>query len=88
MKKPWLVAAAILAVWGIYAWLMPVVLDEAYYLTWTKNLAFGYFDHPPGVAWLLSLTAGQGSDIFSVRLATLGAGLVTITGVLHFFHGL
>ena len=24
--------------------------DEAYYYIWSKNLAFGYFDHPPMVA--------------------------------------
>ena len=24
--------------------------DEAYYWVWSKNLAFGYFDHPPLVA--------------------------------------
>lgn len=29
--------------------------DEAYYLTFTKQLSFGYFDHPPLVAWTLSI---------------------------------
>ncbi len=27
--------------------------DEAYYALWSRRLAFGYFDHPPLVAWLL-----------------------------------
>lgn len=30
---------------------MPITADEAYYLTWTKQLSWGYFDHPPLVAW-------------------------------------
>ena len=29
--------------------------DEAYYLAWSRRPALGYFDHPPGVAWVLWL---------------------------------
>jgi hypothetical protein len=30
-----------------------LLFDEAYYWVWSKNLAFGYFDHPPMVAlWI------------------------------------
>ena len=29
------------------AW-TPLTFDEAYYWIWSKNLAFGYYDHPPG----------------------------------------
>ena len=29
--------------------------DEAYYWVWSKNLAFGYFDHPPMVALWVKL---------------------------------
>lgn len=31
-----------------------LVEDEAYYWTWAKHLAFGYFDHPPAVAWAIA----------------------------------
>ncbi len=31
---------------------LPITLDEAYYLTWAKNLSFGYLDHPPALALL------------------------------------
>lgn len=34
---------------------LPVSDDEAYYWTWAQHLAFGYVDHPPLVAWLISL---------------------------------
>lgn len=33
----------------------PFLADEAYYWVWSKNLSLSYFDHPPMVAWLLSL---------------------------------
>ena len=29
--------------------------DEAYYWVWSENLAWGYFDHPPMVAFLAAL---------------------------------
>lgn len=29
--------------------------DEAYYWVFSKNLSFGYFDHPPLIAWLIRL---------------------------------
>lgn len=38
--------------------------DEAYYYVWSKDLAFGYFDHPPMVA----LWAAIGNSIFDGEL--------------------
>lgn len=35
--------------------LLPITADEAYYFSWGKELAWGYFDHPPLVGWLTSL---------------------------------
>ncbi len=87
MKKPWHVALMIAALWGGIGYLLPIVLDEAYYLTWSKNLSLGYFDHPPAVAWLLALTKNLPQDIYLIRLGTLGAGLLTLLGVTHFFLG-
>ncbi|SMF33928.1 glycosyltransferase family 39 protein [Pseudobacteriovorax antillogorgiicola] len=34
----------------------PVTQDEAYYFYWAKFPDFGYFDHPPFIAWLASLS--------------------------------
>ncbi|MDK7374383.1 glycosyltransferase family 39 protein [Weeksella virosa] len=33
----------------------PLVDDEAYYWVWSKHLAFGYYDHPPMIAWMIRL---------------------------------
>ncbi|UCE94160.1 MAG: glycosyltransferase family 39 protein [Flavobacteriaceae bacterium] len=38
--------------------------DEAYYFVWSKDLAFGYFDHPPMVA----LWAAAGQQFFEGEL--------------------
>ena len=34
------------------AW-TPLTFDEAYYWMWSKHLAFGYYDHPPAVAFVI-----------------------------------
>src|SRR5260221_13436420 len=28
--------------------------DETYYGDWSRHLAFGYYDHPPVIAWLIA----------------------------------
>lgn len=35
------------------AYLLPITGDEAYFVVWAKNLAGGYYDHPPAVSWLI-----------------------------------
>jgi 4-amino-4-deoxy-L-arabinose transferase-like glycosyltransferase len=43
--------------------------DEAYYWVWSQRLAAGYFDHPPGVAWLIRpFTAVLGNGAWVLRL--------------------
>ena len=42
--------------------------DEAYYFLWSRRLAFGYFDHPPLVAWLVAAGALLGHAEIWVRL--------------------
>ena len=33
----------------------PLTFDEAYYWTWSRNLAGGFYDHPPAVAMVIGL---------------------------------
>lgn len=66
----------LLLIFGVTAWRllvadwMPVTRDEAYYFGWAGQLAWGYFDHPPGVAFI-----GAGSWLApgSTLAARLGA---------------
>ncbi len=53
------------------AW-TPLTFDEAYYWMWSKHLAFGYYDHPPGVAIVIRLgTAIAGDTELGVRLVSI-----------------
>jgi hypothetical protein len=36
----------------VVAAVAPIVQDETYYLAWATAPDWGYFDHPPGVAWI------------------------------------
>lgn len=37
------------------AYSLPLFDDEAYYALWARNLDFGYYDHPPMVAYFINL---------------------------------
>ena len=56
----------------VVAALTPITFDEAYYWIWAKNLAFGYYDHPPGVALVIRLgTMIAGDTELGVRLISI-----------------
>src|SRR5262245_59235170 len=53
------------------AW-TPLTFDEAYYWMWSKNLAGGYYDHPPMVALVIRAgTLIAGDSEFGVRLVSI-----------------
>src|SRR5258706_10154277 len=53
------------------AW-TPLTFDEAYYWMWSKNLAGGYYDHPPMVAIVIRLgTMIAGDTELGVRLISI-----------------
>jgi 4-amino-4-deoxy-L-arabinose transferase-like glycosyltransferase len=53
------------------AW-TPLTFDEAYYWMWSKHLAFGYYDHPPMVAFVIRAgTAIAGDTELGVRLVSI-----------------
>src|ERR1700742_2116815 len=50
----------------------PLAFDEAYYWTWSKHLAGGYYDHPPMVAIVIRLGTMIAADTeFGVRLVSI-----------------
>jgi hypothetical protein len=56
---------------GAAAW-TPLTFDEAYYWMWSKHLAGGYYDHPPGVAAVIRLgTMIAGDNELGVRLVSI-----------------
>jgi 4-amino-4-deoxy-L-arabinose transferase-like glycosyltransferase len=61
----------------VFAGLIPLFGDEAYYWEWSRRLAAGYFDHPPGIAILIrGGTALLGAVALGVRLMPVLAGFV------------
>ncbi len=65
-----------------FAAAVPLVPDEAYYWTWSRQLAGGYFDHPPVIAWLIAGgTALLGDTPLGVRLLPNVAGTLATAAI-------
>ncbi|MFM1878615.1 MAG: hypothetical protein RLZZ241_1481 [Bacteroidota bacterium] len=58
--------------------------DEAYYWYYSQNLAWGYFDHPPMVAWMIALGNVLVAGELGVRLISclMGSGLLLLLWLL------
>ena len=71
-----------------FAATLPLYPDEAYYWEWSRRLAAGYFDHPPGVAWSIALgtgffsALGAGLSPFGVRFIAVLCGLAASLAVV------
>jgi hypothetical protein len=62
----------------LVAGLLPVTRDEAYYFGWASELAWGYFDHPPGVALVaIGSWLAPGSTL-AARLGAVVLGAATL----------
>lgn len=55
----------------IQAIFTPIIGDEAYYWMYSQQLATGYFDHPPMVAWLTTFGNILFSGAFGLRFMTI-----------------
>jgi hypothetical protein len=70
--------AALTAMRALYAGVMELRTDEAYYWTWSKERVLSFLDHPPMIAWFVRFgTAIFGDTAFGVRFAGLLAMLAT-----------
>ena len=71
---------------AVYAAKTDLVLDEAQYWTWSRDLAFGYFSKPPMIAWVIrgaSELCGNGEACIrsaSPVLYTVSAFIIYLTG--------
>jgi 4-amino-4-deoxy-L-arabinose transferase-like glycosyltransferase len=80
--RQWLAVAALIAAMTIlrviYASLIDLRTDEAYYWTWSKENVLCFLDHPPMIAWFIRFgTAIFGDTNLGVRFAGILAMLVT-----------
>jgi len=67
----WLFLTAITALRLVLAGKFGLGVDESHYLLYSRHLAWGYFDHPPMVAFLAALTTIFGDNVFLVRLGPI-----------------
>jgi hypothetical protein len=55
----------------IQAALTEVIADEAYYFFYSKNMSWGYYDHPPLVALLIKISSQFFGGSLSIRFMTV-----------------
>lgn len=73
-RRVWLIAGAAALLRGLMVAGLELYSDEAYYWLWSRRLAFGYFDHPPMVAWLARLSSALLPGEMGLRLLFLACG--------------
>src|SRR6516164_6708941 len=67
-----LIIVALVVLRLVAAAFTPITFDEAYYWMWSKNLAGGYYDHPPMVAYVIRAgTLMAGDTELGVRLVSI-----------------
>jgi hypothetical protein len=76
----WLVLNTIQAGWS------PLDADEAYYWMYAQQLDWGYFDHPPMVALLVSLGKDWLPGALGVRFGHVLASTATVAVVWHLLN--
>lgn len=81
-RPPWgllLLLIVAMTLWRlVVAGLLPVTRDEAYYFDWARSLAWGYFDHPPGVALLAIGGVLEPGSALMARLGGILAASLTL----------
>ena len=71
------ILAALFFVNIIQAAVTELIFDEAYYWYYAQNLAWGYFDHPPMVAFLIKLSSFLFDGELGVRFMSCVLGIGT-----------
>jgi 4-amino-4-deoxy-L-arabinose transferase-like glycosyltransferase len=85
MSRPVLGATVLIGIISLLrayaAFNFPLTADETYYWSWSLHPSFGYTDHPPMVAWLITLGAQLGHGYGFVRLPFVIAEAVAALAV-------
>src|ERR1700751_1125464 len=72
VRNTWLTIAALVMLRLVAAAFTPLTFDEAYYWTWSRAVAGGYYYHPPMVALVIRAgTMIAGDTALGVRLVSI-----------------
>jgi 4-amino-4-deoxy-L-arabinose transferase-like glycosyltransferase len=78
-----LIVMGIMLIRAVFLFVMGPMPQDAYYFLYSQHLALSYFDHPPMIAYALSLfTAVLGKSVVAIKLAD---SVITILTVLFFY---
>jgi len=61
----------------LQAWMTPLHIDETYYWMYSRNMSWGYFDHPPAVAVLIWLSDHIFNGTIGVRFFSVFSQVLT-----------
>ena len=78
----WLVLCLTFALKLYIAHIVPITGDEAQYIYWGQHLAWGYYDHPPIIGWLMSLIVKISLNNIWVRIPQI----ITTTLIGYFIY--
>lgn len=68
----WLLIIKIVSFWGVHAIGLGLMPDEAQYWTWSRDLSYGYYSKPPGIAYEIAFgTLFFGDTECGVRFGAL-----------------
>ena len=79
-----LIVAAGALLRGAFAILVPLFEVESYYWLWSRELAWGYYDHPPMLALVMNLSPLLNDSALGLRIGHL---LLSTLGSLVFYAG-
>lgn len=75
---------AIMAIRAVFLFIMGPMPQDAYYFFYSQHLALSYFDHPPMLAYILSLfTSVLGKSVVAIKLAD---SVITALTVVFFYQ--
>lgn len=77
-QKALFVAGIFLVINLLQSAFTPLLNDESYYWLYAQNLDWGYFDHPPFIAWIIRVSAAGVGGEMGVRWLCILMGSTTI----------
>ena len=87
MQKAFYAALALTLAFKFWlAHALPMTGDEAYFVSWGVYPAFGYYDHPPMVGWILALLLRLSRAEWVLRLPVIVLPALLALGMLQYLR--